>query len=69
MAMKINARVAGYGPDAKTDTAIVNLTVEFEGTETATFSVLLRNEGDETALCERGKRRAKELAHRFAALP
>jgi hypothetical protein len=49
--------------------ALVKVTVEFEGTDTATFGVLIPNEGDESQICERGERKAKELAHRFALLP
>jgi hypothetical protein len=48
---------------------LVNVSIEFEREETATFGVLVANEGDETQICLRAERRAKELAHRFASLP
>ena len=31
MAMKINAKVVGYGPDPGRDKALVNIIVEFSG--------------------------------------
>ena len=51
MAMKINAKVVGYGPDPETTKALVNIIVEFSGpTETMTLTVIVPNEGDEAAL-------------------
>jgi hypothetical protein len=53
MAMIINAKVVGYGPDPETTKALVNIIVEFSGpTETMTLTVIVPNEGDEAALEE-----------------
>jgi hypothetical protein len=53
MAMMINAKVVGYGPDRETTKALVNIIVEFSGpTETMTLTVIVPNEGDEAALEE-----------------
>ena len=68
MAMKINAKVVGYGPDPETTKALVNIIVEFSGpTETMTLTVIVPNEGDEAALKEQGIARAKDFALQFAA--
>jgi hypothetical protein len=51
MAMKINAKVIGYGPDPGRDKALVNVIVEFSGlTESMTLTVIVPNVGDEAAL-------------------
>jgi hypothetical protein len=68
MAMKINAKVVGYGPDPGRDKALVNIIVEFAGpTETMTLTVIVANEGDEAALKEQGIARARDFALQFAA--
>ena len=68
MAMKVNAKVVGYGPDPERTQALVNIIVEFAGpTETMTLTVIVPNEGDETALLEQGVAKAKDLALQFAA--
>jgi hypothetical protein len=68
MAMKVNAKVVGYGPDPGRDKALVNVIVEFSGvTESMTLTVIVPNEGDETALLEQGVAKAKDLALQFAA--
>ena len=68
MAMKINAKVVGYGPDPETTKALVNVIVEFSGpTETMTLTVIVPNEGDEATLKEQGTARAKDFALQFAA--
>jgi hypothetical protein len=55
MAMKINAKVVGYGPDPGRTKALVNIIVEFSGpSESMTLTVIVPNEGDEAALQERG---------------
>ena len=55
MAMMINAKVVGYGPDPETTKALVNIIVEFSGpTKTMTLTVIVPNEGDEAALEEQG---------------
>jgi hypothetical protein len=70
MAMRINAKVVGYGPDPGRDQALVNVIVEFSGpTESMTLTVIVPNEGDEAALREQGIARAKNFALQFAALP
>ena len=54
MVMKVDARVAGYGPGR--ETALVTVTVEFDGpTESMTLSVIVPNEGDGEALRDRGE--------------
>jgi hypothetical protein len=68
MAMKINAKVVGYGPDPETTQALVNIIVEFAGpTETMTLTVMVPNEGDEAALKEQGIAKARDFALQFAA--
>jgi hypothetical protein len=68
MAMKINAKVIGYGPDPERTRALVNVIVEFGGrTESMTLTVIVPNEGDEAALQEQGIGRAKDFALQFAA--
>jgi hypothetical protein len=68
MAMKINAKVVGYGPDPGRTQALVNIIVEFSGpTETMTLTVIVPNEGDEAALQEQGIVRARDFALQFAA--
>jgi hypothetical protein len=68
MAMKINAKVVGYGPDPGRTQALVNIIVEFSGpTETMTLTVIVPNEGDEAALQEQGIARARDFALQFAA--
>jgi hypothetical protein len=48
MAMKINAKVVGYGPDPGRTKALVNVIVEFSGaTESITLTVIVPNDGDE----------------------
>ena len=48
MAMKINAKVVGYGPDPGRTKALVNVIVEFSGaTESMTLTVIVPNDGDE----------------------
>jgi hypothetical protein len=70
VAMKINAKVVGYGPDPGRDQALVNVIVEFSGpTESMTLTVIVPNEGDEAAIQEKGIARAKTFALQFAALP
>jgi hypothetical protein len=55
MAMKINAKVVGYGPDPGRDKALVNIIVEFSApTESMTLTVIVPNEGDEADLREKG---------------
>jgi hypothetical protein len=45
MAMKINAKVVGYGPDPGRTKALVNIIVEFSGpTETMTLTVIVPND-------------------------
>jgi len=67
-AMKINAKVVGYGPDPERTQALVNVIVEFSGpTQSMTLSVIVPNEGDEAALEEQGIAKAKDLALQFAA--
>ena len=66
MAMKISAKVVGYGPDPETTKALVNIIVEFSGpTESMTLTVIVPNDGD--ALQEQGIARAKDFALQFAA--
>ena len=61
MAMKINAKVVGYGPDPETTKA-------FSGaTESMTLTVIVPNDGDEATLQEQGIARAKDFALQFAA--
>ena len=68
MAMKINAKVVGYGPDPGRAQALVNVIVEFSGpSESMTLTVIVPNEGDEAALEEQGIAKAKDLALQFAA--
>jgi hypothetical protein len=68
MAMKINAKVVGYGPDPERIQALVNIIVEFSGpTQSMTLTVIVPNEGDEAALREQGIARAKDFALQFAA--
>jgi hypothetical protein len=68
MAMKINAKIVGYGPDPERTQALVNIIVEFAGpTEMMTLTVVVPNDGDEAALKERGIARAKDFALQFAA--
>ena len=68
MAMKINAKVVGYGPDPGRDKALVNIIVEFSGpTESMTLSVIVPNKGDEADLREKGITRARDFALQFAA--
>ena len=68
MAMKINAKVVGYGPDPGRTKALVNVIVEFSGaTESMTLTVIVPNDGDEAALQEQGIARAKDFALQFAA--
>jgi hypothetical protein len=68
MAMKINAKVVGYGPDPESTKALVNVIVEFSGpTQSMTLTVIVPNEGDEAALEEQGIAKAKDLALQFAA--
>jgi hypothetical protein len=70
MAMKINAKVVGYGPDPGRAKALVKVIVEFSGpTESMTMTVIVPNEGDEAALQEQGIARAKHFALQFAAVP
>jgi hypothetical protein len=46
MAMKINAKVVGYGPDPGRTKALVNVIVEFSGaTESMTLTVIVQNVG------------------------
>jgi hypothetical protein len=67
-AMKINAKVVGYGPDPERTQALVNVIVEFSGpTQSMTLTVIVPNEGDEAALEEQGIAKAKDLALQFAA--
>jgi hypothetical protein len=50
MAMKINAKVVGYGSDPGRTKALVNVIVEFSGaTESMTLTVIVPNDGDEAA--------------------
>jgi hypothetical protein len=68
MAMKINAKVIGYGPDPGRTKALVNVIVEFSGpTESMTLTVIVPNDGEEAALQEQGIARAKDFALQFAA--
>ena len=68
MAMKINAKVVGYGPDPGRTKALVNVIVEFSGaTESMTLTVIVPNDGDEATLQEQGIARAKDFALQFAA--
>ena len=67
MAMKINAKVVGYGPDPGRTKALVNVIVEFRATESMTLTVIVPNDGDEAALQEQGIARAKDFALQFAA--
>jgi hypothetical protein len=61
MAMKINAKVVGYGPDP-------GRTKAFSGaTESMTLTVIVPNDGDEATLQEQGIARAKDFALQFAA--
>jgi hypothetical protein len=47
---------------------LVNVIVEFSGpTQSMTLTVIVPNEGDETALQEQGVAKAKDLALQFAA--
>jgi hypothetical protein len=65
MAMKINAKVVGYGPDPGRTKAII---VEFSGsTESMSLTVIVPNDGDEAALREQGIARARDFALQFAA--
>ena len=67
-AMKINAKVVGYGPDPERTQALVNIIVEFSGsTESMTLTVVVPNEGDEADLRKMGIARAKDFALQFAA--
>jgi hypothetical protein len=68
MAMKVNAKVIGYGPDPERTQALVNVIVEFAGpTESMTLTVIVPNDGDEAALEKQGIAKAKDLALQFAA--
>jgi hypothetical protein len=70
MAMKIKTEVAGYGPRPDETHALVNVFVEFDGpSESMAMTVLVPNEGDEGALCEKGIARAKDFVRQFAVLP
>jgi hypothetical protein len=61
MAMKINAKVVGYGPDPGRTKALVNIIVEFSGsTESMSLTVIVPNDGDEAALREQGIARARD---------
>jgi hypothetical protein len=67
-AMKINAKVVGYGPDPERTQALVNIIVEFSGsTESMTLTVVVPNEGNEADLRKMGIARAKDFALQFAA--
>jgi hypothetical protein len=60
MAMKINAKVVGYGPDPDRTQALVNVIVEFRGPpQSMTLTVIVPNEGDEPALEEQGIAKAE----------
>jgi hypothetical protein len=68
MAMKINAKVVGYGPDPGRTKALVNVIVEFSGaTESMTLTVFVPTEGDEAAPQQQGIATAKDFALQFAA--
>ena len=55
MAMKINAKVVGYGPDPGRTKALVNVIVEFSGaTESMTLTAIVPNDDDEATLKEQG---------------
>jgi hypothetical protein len=63
MAMKMNAKVVGYGPDPGRAQALVNVIVEFSGpSESMTLTVIVPNEGYEASLQEQGIARAKTFA-------
>ena len=50
-AMKINAKVVGYGPDPERTQALVNVIVEFSApTQSMTLTVIVPNDGNEAAL-------------------
>ena len=68
MAMKINAKVVGYGPDPGRTKALVNVIVEFSGaSQSMTLTVIVPNDSDEATLQEQGIARAKDFALQFAA--
>ena len=55
-AMKINAKVVGYGPDPERTQALVNVIVEFSGpTQSMTLSVIVPNEGEKNRALQRRK--------------
>ena len=70
MAMKINAKVVGYGPDPGRTKALVNVIVEFSGaTESMTLTVIVPNDGDEAALQEQGIAMSKGLRAAVCSQP
>ncbi len=70
MALKIKTEVAGYGPRPADTHALINVFVEFNGpSESMAMTVFVPNDGDESALCEKGITRAKDFARQFAVLP
>jgi hypothetical protein len=51
MALKIKTEVAGYGPRPADTHALINVFVEFNGpSESMAMTVLVPNEGDDSAL-------------------
>jgi hypothetical protein len=65
--VKIKATVAGYGPQPGKTHALVDVSVDFEAREMATFRVLVPDEDGEGDARELAVARARDLARKFAA--
>jgi hypothetical protein len=70
MALKVNARIVGYGPDPSGTTALVAVIIEFDGPqETMEIKLLVQNENDKDAVHKQAMARAKDFARRFLDFP
>ena len=70
MALKVNARIVGYGPDPSRTTALVAVIIEFGGPqETMEIKLLVPNENDKDAVHKQAMARAKDFARRFLDFP
>jgi hypothetical protein len=70
MALKVDARIRGYGPHPARTQVLVTVIVEFEGPqETMEINVLVPNEGDAATVRKQAMERAKGFARRFLDFP
>jgi hypothetical protein len=70
MALKVNARIIGYGPHPGRKDALVTIIVEFDGPrETMEIKLLVPNEDNKGAVHEKAMARAKDFARRFLDFP